>query len=435
MSSNHSCKVFDLAIIGAGASGLAAALTIKKENPAADVVILEKKERTAKKLAATGNGRCNLSNIACDDTDTVLSFFEENGILLRSEEDGRLYPYCETAHEISELLSIECEAAGVHIELNSEVKKVEADSERGFEGGFLLFVEGKAAELRSLRARRLLIASGGKSYPSLGTTGDGYVMARSLGHTVNPLAPGLTAVKVVPAVYDEESWSYRAEAADASELSGLKGVRVKAAVSLLLGGRELRTEVGEVQFREDSVSGICVMNLSNYIKPQKRNAADGRQLLSFEAYMLRMDLAPDFTTERLADNMKKLALKRGFTLTTLLKTVVKEKLAYAVAARVAMDANMSAEQLTEADIYRIAGVLKDFSFYVRGLAGWKEAQVTCGGVSLAEINEKSMESKLVSGLYFSGEVTDYAGPCGGFNLHYAWLTGIRAGEAIADSLR
>ena len=185
---------YDAAIIGAGASGLAAALTVKKYKPGASVLVLEKKER---------------------------------------------------AGQLASLLTEEAVSAGVRIRLNNEVKKVEACPE----GGFLLLVEEKGAE-RTVYAKKLLIAAGGKSYPSMGTTGDGYVMARKLGHTVTPPAPGLTAV-----------------CTEMRELRTLKGVRAKAKVCLKFEGKELFGEDGEIQFRSDSVSGICVMNLSNRMKP------------------------------------------------------------------------------------------------------------------------------------------------------------------------
>lgn len=423
---------YDVAIIGAGASGLAAALTLKKINPELSAVIFEKKERAARKLAATGNGRCNLSNAACGDKETVFAFFEEAGIMLRQDEDGRIYPYSEDAGELAELLTCECIALGTDILLNHDVKKVEADSE----SGFLLFVEEKLCESRGggekskgcensasrvFCAKRLLIAAGGKSYPAMGTTGDGYIMARKLGHTVTPTAPSLTAVYVKPPLSVGENGS--------SELKRLKGVRVKGTVKLLLDESELLRESGEIQFREDSVSGICIMNLSGHIKPKLESG----KAASFEGYKLQIDLADMFDLKACEQQLKKLSQKQGLKCGDILKTLVKEKLAAVVFERLGLRAEMPASELTDEQITAIAGGIKNFTLDVTGLAGWKEAQVTCGGVVAAELDEKTMESKPVPGLYFSGEVLEYAGPCGGFNLHHAWLTGIRAGKAIAEA--
>ena len=427
------CKDYDVAVIGAGASGLAAALTLKKTNPELSAVIFEKKEKAAKKLSATGNGRCNLSNAACAERETVFSFFKEVGIMLRQDEDGRIYPYSEDAGELAELLICECIASGTDILLNHDVKKVEADSE----SGFLLFVEEKLCECkigseksknceksvsRVFRAKKLLIAAGGKSYPVMGTTGDGYIMARKLGHTVTPTAPSLTAVYVKSPMSAAENGT--------GELKRLKGVRVKGTVKLMFGENELLRESGEIQFREDSVSGICIMNLSEHIKPKLESG----KTPSFEGYKLQTDLADAFSRSEIEQQLKKLRRKQGLRCGDILKTLVKEKLAAVVLERLKLRADMPASELTDKEIAAVAAEIKAFTLDVTGLAGWKEAQVTRGGVASSEVDEKTMQSRTVSGLYFSGEVLEYAGPCGGFNLHYAWLTGIRAGNAMAQAL-
>lgn len=432
MKSNSKCgrqrtsdTAYDAAIIGAGASGLAAAITLKRENPEASVVLFEKKETTGKKLRITGNGRCNLSNAACGNIAEVLAFFAECGILVRKDEEGRLYPYSEDAKEVASLLTTLAKAAGVEILVNHEIKRVEAEPE----GGFLLFVDG-------IRAKKVLIATGGKSYPQTGTTGDGFVMARSFGHQVKPLAPGLTAICVTQEKTDSEKDSA------AAEMKCLKGVRAKGCARLFVleaGGaqgeprqeREIFCESGEIQFREDSVSGICIMNMSSFIKPKGSPAAAD----SFRAYTIRIDFAPDFSEEQLAEHMSLMARRQTLTTADLLKTLVKEKLAKVILARAGVREDMPAEKLSETAKKSIAAELKNFSLRVTGLKGWKEAQVTCGGVALDEVSAETMESALVSGLYFSGEVLDYAGSCGGFNLHHAWLTGLRAGRAMAESLR
>ena len=438
MKSNSNCgkrkasdtafTAYDAAIIGAGASGLAAAITLKQENPKVSVVLIEKKEAPGKKLSITGNGRCNLSNTACENNAEVLAFFGECGILVREDEEGRLYPYSEDAKEVVSLLTTLAEAAGVEILVNHEIRRVEAEPE----GGFLLFVDG----MKAMKAKKVLIATGGKSYPQTGTTGDGFVIARSFGHQVKSPAPGLTAICVAQEKTDSENDSA------AAEMKFLKGVRAKGCVRLFvceergaqgkaLREREIFCESGEVQFREDSISGICIMNMSSFIKPQGSPAAAE----SFGAYTIRIDLAPDFSAEQLEEHIRIMVLRRDLTAGDLLKTIAKEKLAKVILARAGVHEDMPAEKLSEAEKKRIAAGVKKFSLHVTGLKGWKEAQVTCGGVALDEVGAETMESALVPGLYFSGEVLDYAGPCGGFNLHHAWLTGVRAGRAMAESLK
>ncbi len=398
---------FDLAIVGAGASALAAALTLKREAPAAAVIIFEKKEQAARKLAATGNGRCNLSNADCKDRDEVSGFFSQSGIAVRQDPDGRYYPFSEDARQLASLLTEEACALGAEIMLSSEVKKVEAC--KG--GGFLLLVQenGENHENYQVFARRVLIASGGKSYPAMGTTGDGYVLARRLGHTVTHLAPGLTAV-----------------CTDMPCIERLKGVRAKADITLYLYERQIARQSGEIQFRADSLSGICVMNLSNYIHP-----VGGK---SFDGYAISADLAPDYDENELKAFIKAMRRMKGLMACDALKSLVKKQLGEVIFLRAGIDPDKHISELSDANISRLICELKDFRVPVTGLAGWKEAQITCGGVLLDEICKASMESKLVKGLYFSGEVLDYAGPCGGFNLHNAWLTGIRAGKAIASDM-
>lgn len=427
-ASDTAFTAYDAAIIGAGASGLAAAITLKQENPKASVVLIEKKEAPGKKLGITGNGRCNLSNAACENNAEVLAFFGECGILVREDEEGRLYPYSEDAKEVVDLLTTLAEAAGVEILVNHEIRRVEAEPE----GGFLLFVDG----MKAMKAKKVLIATGGKSYPQTGTTGDGFVIARNFGHRVKAPAPGLTAICTV----QEKAFAEKDSAA--AEMKFLKGVRAKGCVRLFvceergaqgkaLREREIFCESGEVQFREDSISGICIMNMSSFIKPQGNPAAAE----SFGAYTIRIDLAPDFSAEQIEEHMRMMTLRRDLTAGDLLKTIVKEKLAKVILARAGVHEDMPAEKLSEAEKKRIAAELKAFSLHVTGLKGWKEAQVTCGGVALDEVGAETMESALVLGLYFSGEVLDYAGPCGGFNLHHAWLTGVRAGRTMAESLK
>lgn len=346
---------YDRVIIGGGASGLTAAIIIKKNNPKLSVAILEKKEKVGKKLSQTGNGRANISNTSCDNQDEVMGFFSFAGIYTRADSDGRIYPYSEDAGQLVRTLEKKAISLGVDIFRNSEVTRIEP----GF--SVKLVYNGVT---KFINADKILIAAGGKSYASFGTTGDGFRFARELGHTVTPLIPALTAVEVK------------------ENVKSLKGVRAKARVTLLEDGKEIFIEDGEIQFRDDSISGICIMNMSLYIKKEHK-------------YQICVDFAPDMPESALTENWS---------------TVVKD---------------------TVADYVKSCGnSLKDVRFTATGLKGWQEAQVTLGGVPYEEVDQ-NMQSKHVPGLYFSGEVLEYAGPCGGFNLHHAFLTGIRAGKAMS----
>ena len=231
-------------------------------------------------------------------------------------------------------------------------------------------------------------------------------MARKLGHSVGKLVPALTAVEVY------------------EDLSALKGVRAKAEASLYKDGEMIFSERGEVQFRADSLSGICIMNMSRFIRREYD-------------YEIGINPVADFGGDELLAIIESRFSIKGFNAEDALKTLVKRPLAELALRRAGIKPQeKAAAVLCGADsrqrLDNLAGSLQDMRFEVKGLKGWNEAQVTAGGVSLAEVDPLTMESKIVPGLFFSGEVLDYDGPCGGYNLHHAWLTGIRAGKGMAD---
>jgi len=378
---------YDIVIAGGGAAGLTAAVRCGMEGAAQgslSIAVIEKKEVPGKKLSATGNGRCNLSNRACTEREEVDSFFHGLGLLIRTDEEGRMYPYSEEAGEVAGLLADTARSQGTDFYLNTQIVKAEP---AGQDGGFLIEAESKGENL-VFRCRKLLLAMGGKSYSAFGTTGDGFGLARRLGHSVTRLAPSL-----VPVCVD-------------ADLAGLAGVRVKGRVTLLRKGSPVSTEEGEVQFNRDCISGICIMNLSRLL------VLDGDKPFAegFAEYELAMDLVPDLPAEELAGFLKK---HRS------LKNLVKKKLADWI-----LQKNLSWDET--------AVLLKNFRFTVSGTKGWNDAQVTRGGVVLDEVNLKTMESKMVPGLYFAGEILDYDGPCGGWNLHFAWQTGLTAGRSMTE---
>lgn len=398
---------YDIAIIGGGASGLAAAVTAARRADNISVAVFEKKDVTGKKLSATGNGRCNISNIRCEGLEQVMDFFSSVGVSVRKDEEGRFYPYGEDAGEVTSLLTACALNEGTEIFLNSEITGMEAKPD----GGFLLFVGGKEAGAagkgcKRIEAKNVLLAAGGKSYASLGTTGDGYIMARKLGHSVGKLVPALTAIEVC------------------EDLSALKGVRAKAEASLYKDGEMIFSERGEVQFRADSLSGICIMNMSRFIRREYD-------------YEIGINPVANFGGDELLSMIESRFSIKGFNAEDALKTLVKRPLAELALRRAGLKPQeKAAAVLCGTDrrqrLDNLAGSLQDMRFEVKGLKGWNEAQVTAGGVSLAEVDPLTMESKIVPGLFFSGEVLDYDGPCGGYNLHHAWLTGIRAGKGMAD---
>lgn len=391
--------MLDLCIIGGGASAMAAAVAAAGERPGMSVCMLEKKDSLGKKLAATGNGTCNLSNTACPKVSGVLDFFSSIGILTRSDEQGRIYPYSKQARDVVRSLELQIKERGVRVKTSSPVQGIEKNG-----GVFSVAFRGG-----NLKARSVLLATGGKAAPQFGSSGDGYAMAKKLGHTVTRLAPALTGIEA------------------AEDTAELKGIRVKGCASLLEDGRLVSREAGEIQFTEDSISGICIFNLSRLLRLREGEP--------FAEGMSRFTLSLDFLPERELREVKALLQERcgilGLKAEELLLSIVPKPLALRLLRTAAIETELRAAELGSEQLNRLGECLKGWRLPVKGTRGWKTAQCTAGGIALEEIHLPTMESKIVSGLYFCGEIIDYDGPCGGFNLQNAWETGIRAGKAAA----
>lgn len=356
-------KKYDVCIIGGGAAGMTAAVSIDRE---ISVCILEKNKVPGKKLMATGGGRCNITNKACEYKDTTLDFFKCLGLETYCDEQGRYYPYSNQASDVVKLLVDAAAERGADIMTETQILRVSRD------GDTFHITDAKG---RVTTASEVILACGGKAAPQFGTTGDGYAIAKALGHNITRVYPILTGI-------------------ECGDFRKLKGVRAKGIVRLYKDDSPVVEEQGEIQFTEDGISGICVFDITPYIK-----AEEGEHVSqALDRYHVELDLAPDFTEEALRSRRSTFG-------------ILSEKLSAAV------------------DTSRI----KCWKLPVKGIKGWKNAQCTAGGVSLAHINEETMESELVPGLYFAGEVLDIQGPCGGYNLQNAWETGMKAAAAINKS--
>lgn len=389
----------DLCMIGGGASAMAAAVAAADTNPGLSIGILEKKEVLGKKLAATGNGRCNLSNVACPKVSDTLTFFSSIGLITRTDNDGRIYPYSQQAKDVVYSLQRQMKAQKIRVKTNCTVEKIMKNDK-----GFTVYCEGG-----KLRAKRVLLATGGKAGPQYGTSGDGYRMARSLGHRITRLAPVLTGLEV------------------GNELEMLKGIRVRGTVSLWEDGKKIAQESGEIQFNENSVSGICVFNLSRFVRLRQGESFSG----GMRRFRLKIDFLPDMEPEQVRGMLMQRCRILQLKTEELLMSLIPGPLALQIIKMSGLQRGTAAAKCSALELRRIAALLKAWELEIRGTKGWKSAQCTAGGVSLDDIDSETMESKLVPGLYFSGEIIDFDGPCGGFNLQNAWETGIRAGKAMA----
>lgn len=354
---------YDVCIIGAGASGLAAANIL---DPALHICIIEKNGIPGRKIAVTGGGRCNLTNRACSRHDMTLDLFRGLGLETRCDEEGRYYPYSMVAGDVVKSLIRGLENRKTDWRFEERLTGIRQNED----GGYTI-----ETDKGQIHASTVLLCLGGKAAPKTGTTGDGYAIARSLGHTVTRTYPILTGIKVdIPA--------------------GVSGIRARGEVSLIEDGKVVRTERGEIQFTDDGISGICVFDLTPYIKIRPDESPEE----GLGRFAVAIDFAPDMSREDLASRTDSFGILTG----------------------------PLADWIPPAEI-------KNTVLPIKGVWGWDKAQCTAGGVSTEEIDEKTMESTICPGLYFAGELMDVQGPCGGYNLQHAWESGILAARGINES--
>lgn len=422
-----------VAVVGAGASGMAAAIAAAEKIGGHGVLLLEKNSEAGKKLPATGNGRCNFTNRTCTAKDfmgefvsqtecagfpeavlrqnppeRILEFFERIGIPAREEEEGRVYPYSGQGAAVRRALLWELARLGVELRTDSTVRKAEV-----LPGGGFRLVLGNGD---TVCCQTLILSMGGKAGCQYGSSGDGYALARSFGHQI---------VKPIPALVGLLS--------EDPCFAKAKGVRVRAKAELVLDGCPLQSDSGEVQFAENGLSGICILNLSRYVR------YSGNPQNAPEHYFVRLD----FTEGKPQEEVRSMLFARRMNLSDrkaslFLDGFLPERLAFAVLERVCcreQAEKKTVAELTDEQLCRLSDQLTAFEVGISGTRSWKEAQVTAGGVSVREVRPDTLESQLVFGLYFAGELLDVDARCGGYNLQWAFASGLTAGAAAAQSQR
>ena len=410
----------NILILGGGAAGLAAGLAAAQSAPRAQVVVLERCPRPGKKLLATGNGRCNLSNTgiapACYftadpkalapllnavNTAAPLEWFRALGLYTRTDEAGRVYPYSNQAADVLALL--EHHLAQHHVQLRTGCTVRTLSQSRS---GYAVQFETAEGSIETLRADAVICAMGGAAGPQFGTDGFGTRFAAQCGGRTEPLYPCLTALQC------------------AKPNKTLAGIRAKAAASLLDGSRVLAAETGEVQFTDYGLSGICIMQLSGLLAPRrgpKRPAVE-------------LDLFPALDEAALtALFAARVPLLPGRTPADFWTGLLNPKLGRALWAAARLP-DTPLDTLPDAAWQVLANTAKHWLFEDLTPCGWKQAQTTGGGLSLTEL-EPSFQFRGCPGLYFVGETLDCAGMCGGFNLHWAFGSGITAGRDAVRTLR
>ena len=405
-------------ILGGGAAGLAAALAAAQAAPSARVTVLERNPKVGKKLLATGNGRCNLDNtaiapekyftadpaalrplLAAVDAAAPLAWFEQLGLYTRTDEAGRVYPYSNQAADVLALLELHLQRHKVQLRTGCTVSTL-----RQSKGGYAVQFANPEGDMESLRADAVICAMGGAAGPQFGTDGFGTRFAAQCGGKLEPLYPCLTALQT------------------AKPNRSLAGIRAKAAATLLDLDRHctVAVENGEVQFTDYGLSGICIMQLSGHLAPgrgPKRPAVE-------------LDLFPTLDETALtALFAARVPLLPGKAPADFWTGLLNPKLGRALWAAAKLP-EKPVDTLPDAAWQVLANAAKHWLFEGLTPCGWKQAQTTGGGLSLTEVTP-SFQFKGCPGLYFVGETLDCAGSCGGFNLHWAFGSGIIAGRAAA----
>lgn len=404
-------------IIGGGAAGMmAAAFAAKNGNR---VEVFEKNEKLGKKLFITGKGRCNITNAAdLEDffsavtsnpkflysafysftNEQVISFFEELGVRTKVERGGRVFPVSDHSSDVIQALKSEMERLGVKINLNAEVKELitEKNSTRETVNGIRL-VSGK-----KISGDAVIVATGGISYPSTGSTGDGYRFARRCGHKVSELSPSLVPMEV-------KEWY-------AGELMGLSLRNIE--IRITDGKKKLYQEFGEMLFTHYGVTGPVILSASSIV---------GKKLKDTEL-TLHIDLKPALTEEQLDKRvLREFETNHNRQFKNAVDSLFPSKLRPVIVELSGIPEEKKVHEITKEERLRFVRLIKDFTMTLTGLRGYNEAIITKGGVSVKEIDPGTMESKLVKGLYFAGEVLDLDAVTGGYNLQIAWSTGYLAG--------
>lgn len=394
-----------VAIIGGGAAGLAAACSLGSN---AETTVYEHSDRVGKKILVTGAGRCNVMNnymqpqkFMCDDFDAlevilsgceeiITDFFSGRGLVLRCEEEGRIYPLTNQAASVLDVLRFDAQENGCEILCGTQIKNIDKK-----DGCFV--VDDNVYGKRSYDA--VILACGGKAAPKTGSDGSGFDIARALGHSVTKLFPALVPLKTTSNVP-----------------RALKGIRCKCKLTLKKDSKKVTDTSGEIQFTEYGISGIAAMQLSRYTEGKGNSVIiDFAEECSYSYILERINAAKNKKRE-LQDVLLGILPRR--VAQQIIKTVTQTPL------------TQSSAELDDVSAKKIAEAVKAFKLDIEGTLSWENAQVTRGGIPLREIDAKTMESKRCKGLYIVGEMLNCDGDCGGYNLGWAWITGIKAAEAV-----
>jgi predicted Rossmann fold flavoprotein len=415
---------YDVIVIGAGAAGLLAAG--RAGELGARVLILEKMERAGRKLLITGKGRCNITNEAPISeflkhifpnprslkhafnnffNNEIVTILESQGVTTITERGGRIFPVSEKSADVVNALQKWATKKNVTISYHEKVEEILTEK-RQIKG----VVASKNGQSNEYQCDSVIICTGGKSYPATGSDGDGYKLAKTLGHTVSTVLPALVPIET--------------EGNIAPDLQGLSLKNVNA--SIWIDGRKANDEFGEMLFTHFGVSGPIILTLSRFIV---------QELHKGKKPELSIDLKPALDDQQLDTRLQRDLNEHGKKqVENIFKEWLPSKMIPVFMNMLALDGSKLCNQITGAERKKIRVLMKDFRFKITGNRSFKEAIITSGGINTSEIDFKTMESKIVKNLYFAGEVIDLDADTGGYNLQIAWSTGYLAGESSCKAI-
>lgn len=409
----------NVVITGGGPAGMMAAITAARRG--FKVTLVEKNEKLGKKLFITGKGRCNITNAG--DTEDLfnsivtnrkfmfssfngfsnydtLGFFDELGLQIKIERGNRVFPESDHSSDVIGALNRELKRLSVDVKLNTEVKDIIVNG--GKATGVVVKCSGKES---TIQADNVIVATGGNSYQSTGSTGDGYRFARKLGHSITPILPALVPFNVA------EDWE--------SDLQGLSLKNVSIVV--LDGKQEIYSDFGEMLFTHFGVSGPLILSASSF----------AARRIKEHPLKLIIDLKPALSQEQLDERiLRDFDEEKNKAFKNSLDKLLPKKMIPVIVRLSDIDGNKKVNEITKQERQRLVSLIKGLELTLTGLRGFNEAIITQGGINVREINPTTMESKLVKNLYFAGEVLDVDALTGGFNLQVAWSTGYAAADHL-----
>ncbi len=418
---NMQTKKYDLAIIGAGPAGMMAAL--RASECGADVVLLEKNHMPGIKLLMTGKERCNITNVETDvrkfaanygkngkfllsalyhfGINETIDFFHKNNLKTKTERGGRIFPESDKSKDVQELFLRLIKKNNITLLTDCRIKKISRRQDT---------IEKIVLDNAGIKAGNYLISTGGLSYPRTGSTGEGYKWTRQMGHTIIKPEPALTPVLV------KEKW--------VKELEGLSLKNVR--ISVYQNNKKKDDRFGEALFTGNGLSGPIILDMSKSIG----------KLLDSGQTDLFIDFKPALDFNMLDKRiLRDLETYKNKSVKNILPELLPKKLVPVILEAARIDPGKKGHSITKDERKKLRLLLKQFPLTIKGLSGFNKAIITTGGISLREVDPKTMRSRIINNLYFAGEILDLDGPTGGYNLQVCWSTGYLAGESAAGKNR